>query len=203
MYTYIFQYESGREKTPQCPLTPQHQCAARRCEVHPVLASSAGSHQCCEFREQRNTWPHVGPQCKAHLAARSAPRSHVAVRRRSQRAIYAAQHGVCWWHATSRDVCTRWQVERDRNQHANLAGTRHVATRWPTWECSSCIECIACQEGHVTICIALHRIALCLSFASRRTTFAHVGEFVQDRNHIAILAGTQHVGTRWRTCDLP
>ena len=52
-------------------------------------------------------------------------------------------------------------------------------------------------------CHNLHRIALCFLFAPRRTTLAYVREFVRDRNHIANLAGPQHVGTRWRTLYLP
>ena len=103
----------------------------------------------------------------------------------------------------SHDVCTCCEEKKHRNQHANLAGTRHVATQWPTWQRSSCSASTACHRCRSTICIALHRIALRFLFAPRRTTLAHVREFVHDRNHIANLAGPQHVGTRWRTLRVP
>ena len=167
-------------------------------------------HGCTRWRVAR-IGTNIAMRAGTQYAASQGPTTRCSPRV----AVGAAQQSITANNAAVRSAPRSNVVAGGARRHttlAHVANDNHITATLPTWQGRdtwphvgprTTHECIACQQRHVTICIALHRIALRLSFASRRTTFTHVGAFVQDCNHIANLAGSQHVGTRWRTCDLP
>jgi hypothetical protein len=101
--------------------------------------------------------------------------------------------------ARSHDVSPRSPAERDcpRHCHAGRDATRGHAVAYV--QCPSHGESVVCVWCHGTNCIALHLFAIGVTSHDVRPCLR--GN--EDRNHTATLATTQHVATRWPTCDLP
>ena len=59
----------------------------------------------------------------------------------------------------------------NENYIATNMPTRQGRITWPHVGPRTTLKSIACRQGHVTVCIGLHRVALCVWFASRSRTF--------------------------------
>ena len=141
--------------------------------------------------QERNTWAARAPQRDVRRALQSAPRSNPSL----LTMLPCDLRRAATLSPVARDVTRRSPTSpttTTSQPHANLAGTRHAATRWPTHHTRM-------HRLPTTSCHNLHRIAShCTSFVIRVTSHDvhprwRVRSGLQSHCHIG------RVATRWHT----